>query len=276
MEIILKNIINTLVLSLFFISTNVFSANEIKEENIGVLSSLETKISLLNKGVNNLSNKQQKLSKAIDKSRAIQTDINLTASNLVAYIEGAYSTDKPIPIKISQQTNWNLYLLPLATIISVLAGTTLSLRTIKIKSDESISALEGSNRNLVNINNKSIFEEHERSQKTIIANNRQEWINELRDEITRFLTVVALIPPSQELTQISEIEQKSLWLHNYKIQLLLNPNEDDHIELVGKIKDEINNLIACNEETLISDIISISQKILKREWDRVKSFEKAS
>jgi len=271
----LKIIINTLALSLLFISINVFSATEKKEE-IGKHNTSEAKISSLNKEIDHLSNKQQKLSEAIEKSRTIQTDINLTASNLIAYIEDKYSTEQPIPIKISQKTNWYIYLLPLITIIIVIANTFLSLRTIKIKSEESISVLKDSNTNLVEINNKNILEEHDRTQKSIIANNRQEWINSLRDEITSFLAVVALIPPSQQLTQISEIEQKKLWLHNYKIQLLLNPNEKDHVELVDKIKAEINNLISCNEETLISEIISISQKVLKREWDRVRSFEKAS
>jgi hypothetical protein len=203
-------------------------------------------------------------------------DVNKTQPNLAGYIDASYSTDKPILIKISQQTNWFIYLLPLITIITVIASTFLSLKTIKIKSDESISSLKDSNKNLVNINNKSILEENERSQRTIVTNNRQEWINTLRDEITSFLAVVAVTSPDQKATELSEIEQKSLWLHNYKIQLLLNPNEVDHVELVDKIRAEINNLITCNGETLISDMISTSQKILKREWDRVKSFEKTS
>jgi len=236
-----------------------------KEEKSGEHNALNTKFFSLNKEIAHLSNKQQKLSEAIEQSRAIQTDINLTASNLVAYIESAYSIEKPIPIKINQKTNWYLYLLPLITVITIIASTLISLRTIK-----------GSNKNLVEINNKSISEEHDRAQKTINANNRQEWINSLRDEITSFLAVVALIPPSQQFTQISEVEQKKLWLHNYKIQLLLNPREKDHVELVDKIRAEINNLIHCNEKTLISDIIAISQQVLKREWDRVRSFEKAS
>jgi hypothetical protein len=262
---------------LFFTSTSVLSANEIKKEKIEEQHNiLETKTSLLNKEIDQLSNKQRKLNEAIEKSIAIQTGINLTASNLVGYIEDAYTTEKPIPIKINQKTNWYIYLLPLITFITIIASTFLSLRTIKIKSYESISALKASNKNLVEINNKSISEEHDRTQKTIIANNRQEWINSLRDEITQFLAVVASTSPSQHPTQISEVGQKKLWLHNYKIQLLLNPKEEDHVELVEKIREEINNLIYQNEETLISDIIAISQKVLKREWDRVRAFEKAS
>lgn len=272
----MKNIFNTLVLLLFFNSINVLSANEIKKEKIEEQNILGTKISLLNKEIDHLSNKQRKLNEAIEKSRTIQTDINLTASNLVAYIEDVYTTEKPIPIKINQKTNWYIYLLPLITIITIIASTVLSLRTIKIKSHESISALKASNENLVEINNKSISEEHDRTQKTIIANNRQEWINSLRDEITGFLAVVASTSPSQHSTEISDVGQNKLWLHNYKIQLLLNPNEEDHVELVKKISEEIDNLIYQKEETLISDIIAISQKILKREWVRVRGFDKAS
>ena len=87
---------------------------------------------------------------------------------------------------------------------------------------------------------------------------------------------MASTSPFENPTQISEAELKKLWLHNYKIQLLINPKVKDHAELVEKIKEEINNLILQNEKTLISDIIAISQKILKREWDRVRAFEKAS
>ena len=159
MEIVLNKIIHALTLTLFLISANAFASSEIKKEtndfavkNNDLLNSLEIKISSLNSSINALSKKQQRLSKAIDGSRSLQEKINLTASNLLTYVQNTYSTDKPIPIKISQKTNWYPYLLPLITIFIVLATTFLSLRTIKIKSNESIAALQDSNKTLVNIN----------------------------------------------------------------------------------------------------------------------------
>ena len=277
----LKKIISHVTLTLFFIlaSLNTFASNELNEEiNSGneKLVSLEMKISSLSEGVHDLSNRQQELNKAINESRALQNEINATASNLVTFFEEKYSGNKPIPIEISQPVNWYPYLLPLITIFIVLATTYVSIRTIKIKSQESLSALKNSNQTLVNINNKSILEEHNRSQKTIITNNRQEWVNSLRDEITSFLAVVASTSPSQSIPDIPSDDMKKLWIHSYKIELLINPKEDDHKELVRLIREEISNLTTSSDSTLISEIILLSQKILKREWDRVKSFENNS
>ena len=277
----MKKIVSYITLIILFtlVPLNTFASDGINEE---INSSnekpvlLEKIISLLSEDIHNLSNKQQELNKAINESHAIQNVINAGASNLVTLFEEKYSDNKAIPIKIIQQVNWYPYLLPLITIFIVLATTYVSIRTIKIKSQESLSALENSNQTLVNINNKSILEEHNRSQKTIITNNRQEWINSLRSEITSFIAIVASTSPSQSPQDMSSDDMKSLWIHSYKIELLINPKENDHEELVELIREEISNLQTSNESTLISEIILLSQKILKREWDRVKSFENNS
>gem|GEM_PF-5908436 len=75
----MKNIINSLILSLFFISINVFSANEIEEEKTEEQSALDTKILSLNKDIDHLSNKQQKLNEAIERSRTIR-EVNVASS----------------------------------------------------------------------------------------------------------------------------------------------------------------------------------------------------
>lgn len=261
------------------VSLNTFASNEINEKSSNGDKNLvmnEMRVSSLNENIDDLSNRQRALNKAIKESRVLQNEINSTVSNLVSLIEGKYSANKSISVEINQPVNWHPYLLPLITIIIVIASTVVSIRTIKVKSKESLSALKDSNKTLIDINNNSMLEEHDRSQKTIITNNRQEWINSLRDEITSFLAVVASTSPSQKVPDIPDREMKSLWLHSYKIQLLLNPSEDDHIQLVNKIRAEINNLNEQNGQTLISEIISLSQQILKREWGRVKSFEKSS
>lgn len=274
----MKNIVQftTLSLLLFLVLPSAYSADEInKEDNTAneKLELVESKISSLNESFNDLLSRQEKLNKDINESQILQNAINSTASNLVNYFEGQYSENKSIPISISQKTNWYPYLLPLITIFIVIASTILSIKTIQIKSKESLTALEASNKTLVDINDKTISEEHDRSQKTIITNNRQEWINTLRNEITLFLGVVASTSPTQKTTEMNPDDLKSLWNHSYKIELLINPKEEDHKELVRLIREEISNLVTSNESTLISNIISQSQKILKREWERVKNFE---
>jgi hypothetical protein len=64
---------------LFFISINVFSANEIEEEKTEEQSALDTKILSLNKDIDHLSNKQQKLNEAIERSRTIR-EVNVASS----------------------------------------------------------------------------------------------------------------------------------------------------------------------------------------------------
>lgn len=64
-----------------------------------------------------------------------------------------------------------------------------------------------------------------------------------------------------------------------KVQLLINPNEEDHKRLVQLI-DELQEVVLSTDvehlETfdealkLNADLISHSQKVLKKEWDRVK------
>lgn len=277
----LKKIVSYITLIMLFtlIPLNTFASNGVNEEIISSNEKavlLEKTISSLSEDIHNLSNNQNELNKAITESRATQNVINATASNLATLLEEKYSDNKAIPIKISQPINWYPYLLPLITIFIVLATTYLSIHTINIKSQESLSALENSNQTLVSINNKSILEEHNRSQRTIITNNRQEWINSLRSEITSFLAEVASTSPSQSLEDIPFNDMKSLWTHSYKIELLINPKENDHKKLVELIRKEISNLNASSDNTLIREIISLSQKILKREWDRVKSFENNS
>ena len=64
------------------------------------------------------------------------------------------------------------------------------------------------------------------------------------------------------------------------IKLLINPNEADHQELVRliecadeKLIESINNKISNRSEfeTIGRDIVTQSQIVLKKEWQRVKS-----
>ena len=79
------------------------------------------------------------------------------------------------------------------------------------------------------------------------------------------------IPRIEEMVQL-----------NYKIELLINPNEEDHARLAQLVTDIASSLrlakvekanIDTNLDEKRGELISLSQKILKREWKRVKKGE---
>jgi len=122
---------------------------------------------------------------------------------------------------------------------------------------------------------------------TVISANRQQWINNLRDCIADFQTkakiafVETCLALNKETAVAANVKNhdealKGMRFLVNKVALLLNPNETDHSELVLLIKQledlcingDPNNREV--EEKLQDSITSTGQKILKREWERVK------
>ena len=111
--------------------------------------------------------------------------------------------------------------------------------------------------------------------KQITAPMRQAWINKLRELLAEFTANVVhgRVAGGVE-KRPDEYNTQLLFLLSH-IELMLNPNEDDHQHLgalmqkmVGKIGDQDGT----HEElsTIRADLLDLSRKILKREWDRVK------
>lgn len=122
---------------------------------------------------------------------------------------------------------------------------------------------------------------------TVISANRQQWINKLRDCIANFQTKskIALVEASLalnvETTVASNVKNhdealKGMRFLSNKVALLINPNETDHSELISLFKQLEDHCIngdpneRTKEEKLQNAITTIGQKILKREWERVK------
>lgn len=120
------------------------------------------------------------------------------------------------------------------------------------------------------------------SRRQTTATLRQQWIDKLRDEISEFLSIInhymivdaPLGPDDDE----PEVYRRLLYLES-KIQLMLNRHEHDHKELIAMIGEAIvtihkDSSLEDEKINLISEIhnriISLSQEILKREWQRVK------
>lgn len=108
-----------------------------------------------------------------------------------------------------------------------------------------------------------------------ISNNRQQWINLLRDEITGFLTDIDTRSIMWNGEQIWTREDKqalsaSLRRHIYEVELLINPTEGESKELLNMMKEALKNDLP---EAGENAIITHTQKILKTEWERVKRGE---
>ena len=120
---------------------------------------------------------------------------------------------------------------------------------------------------------------------------RQEWINTLREDISKFIgqthsvrQLVNINKTSEEKNETSNnvllgsVEMREL---QSKIELLINPKEEKHIELVQLIDDTIQKLQAHKDifeykkthQESIKKLTSLSQEILKEEWERVKKGE---
>ena len=113
---------------------------------------------------------------------------------------------------------------------------------------------------------------------------RQTWINTLRDDISKFIGRVDSVSKLVLINKTSEdkketstavilgsVEMREI---QSKINLLINPKEDNHNKLVALLDTIIENIKsqADNKEN-ITNLTSLSQKILKEEWSRVKNGE---
>jgi len=124
---------------------------------------------------------------------------------------------------------------------------------------------------------------------SVISANRQKWIEALRDLLAELvsLLVAALVikanwsdrwdqgrgPLAADPELLAKLER--MILIQWKIRLLINPNEADHRELYATIETAFKRLQAedareSDSEGDVEHITRLAQTILKREWRRVK------
>ena len=99
-----------------------------------------------------------------------------------------------------------------------------------------------------------------------IAEFRQAWINNLRDEMAEFQSYG--VHPEGNPAQ-----ERIFYKLGTKIELLMNPNDPDYLELQRQMYEFLS---VSNGDTVVKyshnpQFIELCQKILKREWDRLKS-----
>ena len=238
---------------------------------------LDSDINILLSKTEEAKSKQSKLNDNINDNYILQKSIESSVKKLLSALESKNNEIKPLQIELKQPTNYFVFALPAVTLIIVIAGTILSIKTITIKSKESLDAISDSNEHQRILNENIIRSELERSREVIVSNNRQKWINTLRDDISKFLSTTTKLVSDKSESNNGGLKRENvdaLWLEFYKIQLLLNPNEEDHNNLISYLRDVIAAINDTNAFTnKRSDVIETSQIILKHEWERVKRFE---
>ena len=132
----------------------------------------------------------------------------------------------------------------------------------------------------------------------VVSANRHRWIESLRDLVAEMIALIATatlvrLELARDAGTVSAIvvrdpamieKVERLVLVRNKIRLMINPNEDDHRELLAAIETAFLRLTGDRAmgtpqeatramETSIEAITRCAQGILKREWARVKRGE---
>lgn len=121
---------------------------------------------------------------------------------------------------------------------------------------------------------------------------RQVWIDKLRDELAILIghyygkvasqSIINLLQSKDKdgealkhFAEVVEPDRLEFRRSQNRIHLLLNPKEhEDLIEAVDQlVNSTVEGTLGTTDETLVTNIIQLSQKDLKTEWERVKGGE---
>lgn len=126
----------------------------------------------------------------------------------------------------------------------------------------------------------SIWVAQKQARVSVLSGNRQAWINSLRDQIAEFISVLAVMHSANWTSRTDkdyDDEFKRILLLSFKVQLMLNPEEEDHkklSDLLVAAQSTLSNAEGNNSTEgakITCDIVPLAQSILKREWVRVKT-----
>jgi len=114
----------------------------------------------------------------------------------------------------------------------------------------------------------------------VLSKSRQDWINSLRAEIAGFMSLTGHALPTvmRAVTNgggDTMALTKDIRLHLAKTTLMINPKEEDHIALLKIMRNTVTQLscLDFDVQSANDELAAIAQRVLKREWERVKAFE---
>ena len=112
------------------------------------------------------------------------------------------------------------------------------------------------------------------AEKTLVAPMRQNWINELRKKLSKLLGGSSFLMVKGWDLQQDAKDIRELMDTQIEIQLTLNPREDDHKILIETTRMMMDAGLEAEDKErfrqLRDEVITLSQAILKKEWNRVK------
>ena len=161
----------------------------------------------------------------------------------------------------------------ITAVLAVIVGPFVALRVAKRQSETALSV--GSKQSDTSQSIAKL-----QASTNVLSKNRQEWINTLRNEISESLvcvihasTISAIVKTEDRVTSILET-MKDVLLHLSNARLLINPNETDHKSLIAKMEEMYYGLKTpdYNFRQAETELTLLAQVVLKREWERVKSF----
>lgn len=120
---------------------------------------------------------------------------------------------------------------------------------------------------------------------TIATKNRQEWINELRNTLTEYLSSVSLILPTPENPSKKFNDEKSQLIYRMslakaKLELLMNREKAEQKELLNKIEEMFNVANSNSMEGYVdkmvaarSIVINAARKLFDIHWKKIKELK---
>lgn len=121
------------------------------------------------------------------------------------------------------------------------------------------------------------------SKRAVLSPMRQAWINSLRDKLAEFTAAISITRwnycPSTHWEEDRKERALNRDLKNYErvklleasIRLQLNPKEEDHRKLVELIRILVEAYHDADvTDVQVDELTTVSQKILKKEWEVTK------
>jgi hypothetical protein len=125
----------------------------------------------------------------------------------------------------------------------------------------------------------AVFAGLRRSRRLLIAPMRLEWNTQLRDGISELISVNRNLNLESvfhgDPKLLGEAREKNLFLE-YKIRLLLNPDEQSHESLanaVHRLNTESLTNGADQFNKLLEEVVALSQTVLRTEWKKIKALK---
>jgi hypothetical protein len=101
-----------------------------------------------------------------------------------------------------------------------------------------------------------------------VAEFRQKWIDRVIDTLCEHHSIVMTITAGQTPPPA---EARILSASRTKLEILLNPDESDTVELLGKMDAVVASASVDARDESSAAMLTVARRLLKREWVRIKS-----